>query len=79
MIGHGLRVLAYGAVGYSVFAQPWLLGPLAAAVVAGTWAGKRANARLSEAQFARLFSLILILLAAKLLYDGLTGLLSPWN
>lgn len=79
VIGHGLRVLAYGAVGYSVFAQPWLLGPLAASVVAGTWAGKRANAHISEAHFARLFSLILLLLAAKLLYDGLTGILSTWN
>ena len=76
VIGHGLRVVAYGFAGFSVLAQPQLLLPLAAAVVAGTWAGKRANARISQAYFDRLFKAILLLLSAKLLYDGLTGLLA---
>ncbi|MDP3856536.1 MAG: sulfite exporter TauE/SafE family protein [Stagnimonas sp.] len=75
VIGHGLRVLAYGLVGFSVFAQPRLLLPLALAVIAGTWAGKRANARISRAHFDRLFKAILLLLSTKLLYDGITGLL----
>ena len=75
VIGHGLRVVAYGLVGFSVFAQPQLLIPLALAVIAGTWAGKRANAHISKAFFDRLFKLILLLLSAKLLYDGITGLL----
>jgi len=79
VIGHGLRVAAYGLVGFSVFAQPQLLVPLALAVVAGTWAGKQANARISRALFDRLFQLILILLSAKLLYDGITGLLASWT
>lgn len=77
VIGHGLRVLAYGFAGFSVLAMPQLLLPLAAAVMAGTWAGKRANARLSRAHFDRLFKAILLLLSAKLLHDGLTGLLPP--
>lgn len=76
VVGHGLRVLAYGFVGYSVLAKPQLLLPLVLAVMAGTWAGKRANARLSQDLFDRLFKLILILLSAKLAYDGATGLLS---
>ena len=76
VIGHGLRVLAYGFAGFSVLAQAQLLLPLAAAVVAGTWAGKRANARISQSLFDRLFKAILVVLSAKLLHDGLTGLLA---
>ena len=79
VIGHGLRVVAYGLVGFSVLAQWQLLMPLALAVIAGTWAGKRANARISRALFDRLFKLILLLLSAKLLYDGLTGILATWH
>lgn len=79
VVGHGLRVGAYGLVGFSAFAQPQLLIPLALSVIAGTWAGKHGNARISEQRFATLFKLILVVLSAKLLYDGITGLLAPWT
>lgn len=73
MLGHGLRVLAFGAVGYSAFARPALLIPLCLAVIAGTWTGKRLNARLDPAQFVRLFKFILIVLSIKLVFDSLRG------
>lgn len=74
VLGHGLRVVAYGLVGFSALAQPGLLIPLCVAVILGTVAGKRINGLISEAVFTRLFRGILILLSLKLLYDGVHGL-----
>lgn len=76
VFGHGLRVLAYGLVGFSVFAKPQVLLPFAGSVVVGTLLGKRLNGRLSEGAFRRLFQLILITLTLKLAFDGLNGLFS---
>lgn len=76
VFGHGLRVLAYGLVGFSVFAKPQVLLPVAGSVVVGTLLGKRLNGRLSEGAFRRLFQLILITLTLKLAFDGLNGLFS---
>lgn len=71
--GHGLRVLAYGFVGFSAFADPALLSALCLAVIAGTWTGKRLNSRLSEQSFATLFKAILLVLSIKLVWDSLRG------
>ncbi len=76
VFGHGLRVIAYGAVGFSVFARPQVLVPVCVSVVVGTLIGKRLNGRLSEIAFRRLFQGILIVLTLKLTVDGLSGL---WN
>lgn len=76
VFGHGLRVLAYGVVGFSVFAKPLVLLPVASSVVLGTLLGKRLNGKLSEAAFRRLFQLILVILTLKLAFDGLNGLFS---
>jgi uncharacterized membrane protein YfcA len=73
VIGHGLRVIAYGFVGFSAFAQPSLLIPLCVAVVAGTWTGKQLNARMSDAHYTGLFKAILVLLSLKLVWDSLQG------
>ncbi|TJY59939.1 sulfite exporter TauE/SafE family protein [Sinimarinibacterium sp. CAU 1509] len=74
MLGHGLRVIAYGWVGFNAFARPLLLLLLCAAVIGGTALGKRLNGRVSEQQFARLFRVILVVLSLKLAYDGFIGL-----
>ncbi len=76
VFGHGLRVIAYGLMGFSVFARPQLLLPVALSVIVGTLIGRRLNGRLSETTFRRLFQGILVVLTLKLTYDGLTGL---WN
>jgi uncharacterized membrane protein YfcA len=73
VLGHGLRVIAYGWVGYSALSQPVLLVSLCLAVVAGTWTGKHLNARLDEAQFGRVFRTILVVLSLKLLFDSARG------
>lgn len=76
VFGHGLRVIAYGLVGFSVFARPGVLLLVAASVILGTLIGKQLNGRLSESAFRTLFQGILIVLTLKLAYDGLHGL---WN
>ncbi len=76
VFGHGLRVIAYGFVGFSAFVKPLLLVPLCASVIVGTLLGRQLNGKLSEMAFRRLFQGILIVLTLKLTYDGLTGL---WN
>ena len=73
VLGHGLRVLAYGVVGYSAFARPELLIPLCLAVIAGTWTGKHLNARLSAERFTLVFKLVLLILSLKLVFDSLRG------
>jgi uncharacterized membrane protein YfcA len=74
-LGHALRVLAYGFVGFSALTQPQLLLPLCAAVIAGTAAGKRLNRHLDEQRFSGLFKTILAALSLKLIWDGARGLL----
>ncbi|MES2885294.1 MAG: sulfite exporter TauE/SafE family protein [Pseudomonadota bacterium] len=76
VFGHGLRVIAYGLVGFSALTKPWVLVPVCVSVIVGTLLGKQLNGRLSEAAFRTLFQGILIVLTLKLSYDGLTGL---WN
>ncbi|WP_420464886.1 sulfite exporter TauE/SafE family protein [Panacagrimonas sp.] len=73
VLGHGLRVLAYGAIGYSAFARPELLLPLCVAAILGTWAGKHLNRRISGEQFTGLFKAVLLILSVKLVYDSLRG------
>ncbi|MEK6806159.1 MAG: sulfite exporter TauE/SafE family protein [Pseudomonadota bacterium] len=72
-LGHALKVIAYGSVGFTVFAQTDLLLPLLAAVIAGTGAGRMLNRYLSEDLFRRLFKSLLLALSLKLVFDGLVG------
>jgi len=76
MLGHGLRVIAYGWIGLSAFADPQRLIPLCIAVILGTWAGKTLNDRVSHAWFERLFMAVLVILSIKLVWDGASGLLA---
>lgn len=76
VFGHGLRVIAYGVVGFHALARPLVLLPVCASVILGTLLGRQLNGRLSETAFRKLFQGILIVLTLKLAYDGLTGL---WN
>ena len=73
-LGHLLRVIAYGAVGFTVVSQLDLLLPLAIAVIAGTAAGRMLNRHVSEAAFRGIFKVILVVLSLKLIWDAGVGL-----
>jgi uncharacterized membrane protein YfcA len=75
-LGHLMRVLGYASAGFMITQRTELLLPLAVAVIAGTFAGKSLNRRLDETLFRRLFKGILIVLALKLIYDGVSGLVA---
>jgi uncharacterized membrane protein YfcA len=75
-LGHLMRVLGYASAGFAFTQRSELFLPLAMAVVAGTFAGKSLNQRLDETLFRRLFKGILIILSAKLAFDGVRGLLA---
>ncbi|MEO0999117.1 MAG: TSUP family transporter [Pseudomonadota bacterium] len=71
---HGLKLLAFGILGFAF--GPWL--PLTAAMLlsgfAGTWAGRRLLMRLTDRVFDRVLAVILVLLALRLVWRGVTGL-----
>jgi uncharacterized membrane protein YfcA len=73
-LGHLLRVIAYGAVGFSLVSRLDLLAPLVVAVIAGTVAGKALNKHVSEEAFRKLFKLILVVLSLKLIWDAAVDL-----
>lgn len=73
-IGHLTKIIGFASVGFDPLRQPELLFPLLAAVVLGTIAGKQLNQRLSEERFRRLVNIILVVMALKLIWDGVHGL-----
>lgn len=73
-IQHGLKIAAFALLGFAY--APWL--PLAAAMIAsgflGTLVGQRFLARLGDARFHRVLSVILTILALRLIWTGLFAL-----
>lgn len=73
---HLLKILGFASYGYGVLTHWQWLFPMALAVVAGTWLGKRLHGQLNEAQFQGLFRITLVVLAFKLAVDGIGGLMA---
>lgn len=75
-VQHGLKIGAFTALGFAFL--PWL--PMLAAMIGsgflGTMAGTRLLERLPERAFARLFRLVLTVLALRLVWNGAAGLLA---
>ena len=74
-LGHCFKVAAFSAIGYGVLSQPMLLAAMVAGVVVGTAIGKRLNRLVPEARFKWLFQGVLAVLALKLGWDAMRGLL----
>lgn len=75
MCSHAVKIVAFSINGYNVLARLDLLLPMAAAVILGTIIGRRLGGYFSERRFRVLVRTILLLLAAKLAFDGMSGLL----
>lgn len=73
--GHGLKLAAFSIYGFDFIARLDWLAPMAIAVIAGSFIGRRLVGLFSEAHFRMVFRCILLLLALKLAYDGLRGVL----
>lgn len=70
---HGIKVAAFGVLGFAF--APWL--PLIAAMIAGGFAGtllgRQVLVRLPDRRFHRLLDILLTLLAARLLWVAIAG------
>jgi uncharacterized membrane protein YfcA len=66
-VNHGLRVLAYFALGFSFV--PWwpLLGGMVVAGIAGSWLGTRLRKHLPQRNFQRWFKLLVTVLALRMI------------
>ncbi|MCP1336555.1 TSUP family transporter [Futiania mangrovi] len=74
VLQHGVKVAAFGVLGFAF--GPWV--PLMAGMVAagflGTLAGRAVLTRTADARFHLVLNLLLTALAARLLWSGVTGL-----
>ena len=66
-LGHLVKVLVFGLVGFAFSTYALPLSLLCVAVVAGTWVGSQVLGRVSETLFIRLYKTILTLVALRLL------------
>lgn len=75
---HLVKVIAFAQLGVnfeqSMAALWWLFVPMAVAVIVGTALGKTLAQYLSDKLFRKVFRVILVSLAIKLTWDGITGL-----
>ena len=69
-VQHGLKLLVFGGVGFAFGEWLGLILAMIASGAAGTWVGLHLLARISNAQFARVFRWVLTLLALRLLLTG---------
>jgi uncharacterized membrane protein YfcA len=74
-VQHGLKVALFGLLGFA-FAQ-WsavLIGLISAGAL-GTWTGKMVLGRMSDHGFHRILDIILVLLALRLIWGGISAFL----
>ncbi|MEC8293429.1 MAG: sulfite exporter TauE/SafE family protein, partial [Pseudomonadota bacterium] len=73
---HGLKVAMFGFLGFAL--APWIGFILALVLsgVAGTWAGKLILSRMSDRGFHRVLSVVLALVALRLVYMAGRALLA---
>lgn len=74
-LAHLLKIAAFASHGFVLLDELALLLPMSAAVIVGTLLGRRLVGLFDERVFRLVFRTILLLLAARLAYDGATGLL----
>lgn len=67
---HVLKLIAFGTLGFSFTEHSWLIGALGAAVIVGTYVGKRTLQHISERTFVILVKIALTAIALKLLFIG---------
>ncbi|GBD42871.1 hypothetical protein HRbin40_00331 [bacterium HR40] len=75
-VEHTLKALAFSLAGFSFLAWLPLLALMIAAGFLGTLLGRRILARTDDYRFARMFRLVLALLALRLLWQAGTGLVA---
>jgi uncharacterized protein len=75
-IAHLLKIIAFSSFGFGILEHWNILVPMCVAVILGTLIGSRLHGRLDEDRFVLIFRGILAVLAFKLLFDGVSGLMA---
>ena len=71
---HLLKSLVFGALGFAYWPWAGLIAALILCGFAGTWAGKRVLNRLSDRLFRRALDAVLLILSARLVWQGVAAL-----
>lgn len=71
-VQHGLKTIAFGFLGFAFSEWAGFVALLIVAGLAGTWAGKAVLNRLDDRLFRAALNILLVLLAARLIWQGLT-------
>jgi uncharacterized membrane protein YfcA len=71
---HLLKSLAFGVLGFAFVDWAPFIAAMILCGLAGTWTGKRVLNRMSDRRFKQALDLILLLLAARLIWAGVTTL-----
>jgi uncharacterized membrane protein YfcA len=70
MVGHLVKIVLFGAIGFAFGEYALLLGVCTACVIAGTWIGSRLLDRISENAFVALYKTVLTLIALRLVVSA---------
>ncbi|GGL61648.1 sulfite exporter TauE/SafE family protein [Wenxinia marina] len=74
VVQHGVKTAAFGLLGFAFADWAWLVAAMIAAGFLGTLAGGQVLNRMSDARFRRALDVVLLLLAARLIWGGVRGL-----
>ncbi len=75
VVQHAIKVITFGLLGFAYGPYIWLMVGMIASGFVGTMIGKRLLIKLNDELFHRVLSVVLTLLALRLLYQGATSLL----
>lgn len=79
VLQHGLKILAFGLMGFAWSAWLPMLAAMMVSGALGTWLGARLLDDLPERLFRILFRVTMVLLSAQLLWQGIQGWLNTVN
>ncbi len=72
-VQHGLKVAMFGVLGFAYASWAVFIVGLILAGVLGTWVGKRVLGHMSDHGFHRVLNVILVLIALRLIWGGVTA------
>ncbi|ATA26228.1 permease [Brenneria goodwinii] len=75
VLQHGLKILAFGLMGFAYASWLPMLGAMIASGVLGTWLGARLLDNLPEKLFRTAFRLTMMILCSQLIWQGIQGYL----
>lgn len=73
-ISHGLKLLAYGVLGFQFLQYAWLLFFMTAGALIGSYIGTKIRRRVNNSHFTIILKIILTILASKMIFSATTKL-----